>query len=485
MNFFSMKSRFFARVLILVSVCLGFLAGCIPPDQEFVSPSILLVSDSQQNDDARLNAFLTLKDNQGPGMRLEVASIEVLSEDLWLPLNREPLIIDSAVIGTGQMLLGGVRVPPGLYSRLRMKVTKAEVQQAAGDYAVLAEEPFVVEMSLSSGLDVEPEDSRCLLLSWDVESSLQADNSFRLVLNAITPTRQLLLDLVFVSCPDINTVFVVRADKNWVVDSFGLPGRPTYLALDPDSSRQRLYVLASRSRTIKVVDLSSFRVVDFFPTALNDVPTFMTISPDGQSAYLLDERSGYLSRMDLFSGQTVARTLLGFRPTYVTFLPEQNLLAVSLSLSQRVLLLDPEDLAIVRTITTGNAPQGIVVSEGQIYIAENGSNTVTVSDLDARKSQGRLMVGFGPRRLLATDSQIYVSNYEDGSLSVLVPGQLSVIQEIFDLGHPLEMAFDLFYRRLYVADEEEAGLAVIDANANLLLKYISLGAKPFGMAVIQ
>ncbi len=127
--------------------------------------------------------------------------------------------------------------------------------------------------------------------------------SLDLALTVVTPLRQLPVDLVFVSCPDIDTVFVVRADKNWVVDSFGVKGRPTYLAIDPDLSRQRLYVLASRDRTVKVVDLSSFRVVDFFTVPLNDAPTFMAISPDGRWAFLLDEDSGYLSRMDLTTGQ--------------------------------------------------------------------------------------------------------------------------------------------------------------------------------------
>jgi YVTN family beta-propeller protein len=94
-------------------------------------------------------------------------------------------------------------------------------------------------------------------------------------------------------------------------------------------------------------------------------------------------------------------------------------------------------------------------------------------------------VGNGPRRLLGTDSQIYVSNYLDGSLSVLAADQLWVLQEIQGLGRPQEMAFNQFYRRLYVADEESSALAVVDATSNLLLGRISLGAKPLGLAVIQ
>jgi YVTN family beta-propeller protein len=96
-----------------------------------------------------------------------------------------------------------------------------------------------------------------------------------------------------------------------------------------------------------------------------------------------------------------------------------------------------------------------------------------------------MMVGFGPRRLVDTDGQIFVSNYKDGSLSVLIPGQLGALQEIFGLGEPLEMIFDNFYRRIYVADRSVDGLLVIDTNSNQLIRKISLGAKPLGLAIIQ
>jgi YVTN family beta-propeller protein len=189
--------------------------------------------------------------------------------------------------------------------------------------------------------------------------------------------------------------------------------------------------------------------------------------------------------MDLSTGRSVSRVRLDFRPKFAVFLEEQNLLAVSLSLSQKVVLLDPLSLAVVGTIPTGGEPQGLLVSNNHLYIAEGGDNTVSIVDLARRGALDRLTVGFGPRRLLEVDNRIYVTNYEDGSLSVLVPGQLGVIQEIRGLGQPLEMALDQFYRRLYVADEKAAALAVIDVNANHLLGFISLGAKPVGLGVIQ
>jgi YVTN family beta-propeller protein len=47
------------------------------------------------------------------------------------------------------------------------------------------------------------------------------------------------------------------------------------------------------------------------------------------------------------------------------------------------------------------------------------------------------------------------------------------------------MVFDDFYRRIYVGDQREEGLLVIDTNSNHLIRKISLGAKPLGLAIIQ
>jgi YVTN family beta-propeller protein len=477
-----MRSILVSR-LILAFLLLVMLGGCQLPDQTFSGKFTDLYQSVR--DSARINGFLTLKQNQGPAIRLEVASIEILADDLWLPLTSGPLTIDSTEIGTGQLFLGGQAILPGRYKRLRMKVTEGALRQAGGEYTVIASEPFMVEIALTDKLDIELEESRCLLLTWDVENSLLPDNSLKPALTASPPLKQLPGDLIYVSCPNIDTIFVVRADKNWVVDSFAVRGGPTYLAIDPNPSSKRLYVLASRERMVKVVDLSSYRGADFFPAPLNDDPTFMTISPDGQWIYLLDERSGYLSRMNPATGQKEARIQVGNRPKYMAYLKGQNLLAVSLSLSQKVLLLDPLNLTIQRTVSTGSSPEGVVASGDQLYIAEYGDNTLSVVDLDGRSNQSQMTAGFGPRRLLATNSQIFVSNYHDGSLSVLLPGQLGVIQEIYGLGRPKEMALNRFYRRLYVADDASAYLSVVDVNTNLLIRRIALGAKPFGLAVVQ
>lgn len=468
-----------ALLMLLLTVILG---GCQGRDRNVLRTLSEPVITSHNT--ARLNVFLSLEEKQGPAIELIVNDLEVLIDDLWLPLSAEGLTFDSTEIGNGQVLLGGVPVPPGQYRGLRMTVSEGMVRTVSGQNPITLTKPQRIEVSTAKGLDLEIGDSKTLLVSWDVESSVTAENTLAPRFFVTSALRDLPINLVFAVCPEINTVFVVRADKNWVVDSFGLTGRPTYIGIEPSARSTRFYVLTTNEKMVKVIDSSSFRVIDSYPT-LNDEATYMTITPDGDWAYLVHERSGYLSRMNLRTGQIDPRVRLNKQPNYAVYLEEQRLVAVSLGLSQTVLLLDPQSLRVVRRISTGSNPEGLLVADNILYVAEKGDSSVSTNDLANKVAQSRMMVGFGPRRLVEAVDQIFVSNYNNGSLSVLIPGQLGALQEIFGLGEPLEMVFDDFHRRIYVGDQRENGLLVIDTNSNQMIRKISLGAKPLGLAIIQ
>lgn len=466
------------RVILLLSAVL-LLSACALP----VGPlrgSEALVTPPAERGLPRVSLFLSLRDERSPLVRMEIAELEVLSGTIWYPLTRGPITLDSSLIGGGQILFGGSPLPTGPLSQLRLTITDARSGATGAVRSPLISAPLVLELPLTGALELGSGDSRTLLLTWDVEASLSREGGFSPVISAMPAVKELPFDLLYVSCPDIDTIFVIRADTHRVVDSFGVGGGVTSAALDPVSA-ERLYLLAPVDRQIKVVDPDTYRVVDFFSTPLNDVPTFMTLDAEGRSAYLLDERSGYVSRMDLSSGRISARVAVGYRPAYALYLPQQNLLAVSLDLSQTVLLLDPATLQVRGSLSSGSGPQGLAVSDNQLYVAERGDNSVAVFDLSSRTRHERISVGYGPQRILATQSQVYVTHAADASIAVLAPGQLGIFREISGLGLPQDMVYRPLLRKLYVTDRSGGGIAVIDVNTNRQVGYIELGARPHGL----
>lgn len=470
--------------LALVFLLLAVLAGCVPTIKEAGEPEVDFGTAQDAVNTARLNFFLNLKEPDSPEVQFELTNLEVLAGETWLPVSKGPLLLDSEKIAARQVFLGARPVMPGRYARLRFTVEKSFFRQG-GKYTSVPVDPYTVELALSSPVALDKGDSQSLFVIWDVRKSLEGPKGVYPVMAMVQASRQLFDNLVYVACPDIGTIFVVRCDKDWVADSFGITGRPTYLAMDPNSADRRLYVLAAGESRIKIVELNSQRIVDSYSIPLAVQPSLMVVSPDGKSLYILDKGNSYLSLLDLESGRLITQVRMGFEPQYMTFLANKNVLAVSSVLSQTVTLHNPLTLQEVGSIATGIAPDGLLLANNLLYIAENGSDAVSVFNFDNNLMQNQINVGFGPRRLLDVGGVIYVSNYDDGSLSVIYPGQFIVGRQIRGLGRPLEMISDQTYRRLYVGDEQEKGLAVIDSNINQLIRYIKFGARPLGLAIIQ
>jgi DNA-binding beta-propeller fold protein YncE len=473
----TLPARLFNYVTLCVTLLLVLLlSACALPSTPGTQAKSGAVFASQEL--PRTSAFLTLQHEFSPQIRVDLSDLEILAGGVWLPLLSGPLLLDAHQIAGGQVYLGGTSLPAGRYNLLRLQIGQIWTPDGTGAWQPRLTEGLAVEIPLAAGLVLDNNDSKSLFVTWDAAATL-ALTADATGVSAMPARGDLPIDVLYVSCPDINTVFVLRTDNNRVIDSFGIEGGPTWLALDGD----RLYVLASRKRELLMIELSSYRVLDRFPFPLNDEPGVMVLDRLGRTAYLLDRRSGYLSRMDLASGSLVARVSLGYQPDYLHYLEEQNLLAVSLGLAQRVLLLDPVSLRVQATLSAGDGPAGLAALEQRLYVAEEGGNAVAVFDLQRRAPLERLLVGYGPKHIVAAGQQVYVGHPGDGTLAVLVPGQLGITREISNLGRPGEMAYAPRYRHLYVLDAQAGGVTVIDTNANLFSTRIPLGAVPAHLVV--
>jgi YVTN family beta-propeller protein len=437
---------------------------------------------TEENLGARLSVFLNLKAASGPDVWWRISAIDVRAGDIWIPILSRPLEIDAAKIGSGQVLLTSKSVPPGLYTELRITAEKASLRQG-GQMLFLALEQPAFTFPMSQGVSLGKDDSQCVLITWDVTKSLRNTALLDPDLTVSPQSIPLTADLAYVTCPDIDTVYIIRTDTNRVTGALGVTGRPTYLALD--QPRNRLYVLATGEAAIKAVELSTNRVVDVMQVPLSLSPSFMTLGAEGRWAYVLDQRNDYVVRMDLLSGSLAGRMRLGEGPEYALYLPEQDLLAVSSTLSQTVYLLDPVTLEQQREpISVGRSPQGLLVFRNQLYIAESDSNTVSVYDLSAEQITERINVGADPRRLFLNRDRIYVSEYRKGTVSILLPGQLGVSREIPVGKSPLELDSSASRRWLYVGNEGSEDITVIDLTSGRVAGTIPLGSPPQDLAVI-
>ena len=141
----------------------------------------------------------------------------------------------------------------------------------------------------------------------------------------------------------------------------------------------------------------------------------------------------------------------------------------------------PKSLTIVNVINTGSNPEGLSKYKDFLYIANVDSNTVTVYNLKKKKIEGKIPVGFAPRRIITSGNRIYVSNFKSNSISILIPGHFSPYREIKVGEEPLPLAICFKRKWLYVGNRKSKNVTVIDLTTEKPIYQIPLGGKPFSL----
>lgn len=437
----------------------------------------------ESSGDARLSVFLRLKEPEGPNLWMKISNLEVESYNTWFPLRtiREE-IQRQDVRSNGQILAGRGGVPAGQYQRIRFTVEKAALDRD-GEMIFLSVDNPVVEINFPVELNLAKGDSTSLFLTWDTAGSMQGTAILHPNMSLNLQSIPLVTDLAYVSCPALDTIYIIRTDLNMVCGSIGISGKPTTIAAN--LAANRLFVLAPKDSAVKTFELTSNSLIDQIRIPLSVKATYMTVSSDGKKAYLLDEMGNNLLRLDMQTGTVDGQIRIGSRPKYMLYLEDQNLIAISCAYAQKVYFVDATSLTVVNTVDTGGTPDGMLARDNYLFVAESSSNSVSVFELPGGRNKFRINVGIKPRRLVFGNSHIYISNYGSGNISLMKPGQLNASRGIQVGGMPFGMDVSLIRQWLYVGDEYKGGVSVIDLSSNKVAGWIELGAAPDTFVVVK
>lgn len=433
---------------------------------------------------ANVSLFMSVNRHGGrANLIVKISSIELLVDDLWVPVSSDVLEINSKEAISTQWFLGRQWLKGANCRGVRLKVAGATLTGVTGDREISIINPEA-EFMLQAPFELVAGTRKVLLLEWDPEKSLSSVGFERMFLKAsLGGVARITANLVYVACPDIDTVYVVAVDKFQVVDAFTVTGNPAYLAVDSD--KRKIHILATALNKITPYDISTHLPGSDIEIPMANAPIFMAVNNRSLTAYVLDAQ-GVLTSIDLVSGDMLHRNRVGNRPNYLYYILGLEKLAVSSTIDQTVYLVNPDSLEIEESISLGSPPLGLVSWENFLYIAEGTANTVSVYDLSARKMLKDIRVGFEPSRFVANDSSVYVANFLDGTISVMQGGQLNVSKEVSVGKSAREMGLAEKNRLLFVGEGDcDGSLAVVDTNGNHVIGRIELGTMPMGIAVVE
>jgi streptogramin lyase len=131
---------------------------------------------------------------------------------------------------------------------------------------------------------------------------------------------------------------------------------------------------------------------------------------------------------------------------------------------------------LIKTITTGHAPCGVVAAFGSVWVANDGGTLVRI-DPRTNRIMRRIRVGAGSCSLAASANALWIANYKRGLIRVTPNGRVRRIA----VG---STPFDVLtaFGRVWVTAWGSGKLMAVDPKTLEVVRRIDVGPRPVGLA---
>ena len=198
-------------------------------------------------------------------------------------------------------------------------------------------------------------------------------------------------------------------------------------------------------------------------------------------AYTLD-----LCTNHLYAGNVLPTDCGGTRPTGVAYDSGKGEVFVANSGSNSVSVISDSSNTVVATVTVGTSPWGLAYDsgKGEVFVTNWGSDNVSVISDSSNTVVTTVTVGSHPYGG-AYDSgkgEVFVANYGSGNVSAISDSNNTVVATMTVGSYPIGMAYDSGKGEVFVANWGSSNVSVISDSSNTVVATVIIGANPYGVA---
>lgn len=289
---------------------------------------------------------------------------------------------------------------------------------------------------------------------------------------------------VYVTNSGPSTVSIVDSASNTVVATLPVGPFPLDVVASPDGTR---VLVSSTDGSLAVIDTLSQTVVATIP--IGGRPGPLAFDPAGNTLYVADLDSGVLSSLDPTTFAVIDTVDIAQFSTDIVSSPSGDRLYVTTDdFGSGMFVIETAGLTVVEQVilpTSGVfavalSPDGsiaFVAGVGETYAVN--TNTFAVTPV---LSNGDLQLYRGAATNL-DGSQVYHTLTGSTSVVVVDAGTLMELTSITVGTNPRGLALTPTGDRLYVANNTDDTLSVIDMTTNLVIETVDVGERPDQLAI--
>jgi YVTN family beta-propeller protein len=293
----------------------------------------------------------------------------------------------------------------------------------------------------------------------------------------------------YISNQGSNNVSVIDVASNTVVATVPVGSGPGGVAVNPGGTRA--YVVNVGARNISVIDTGSNSVIATIGGG-GTGPNAVALHPAGTFAYVTGYTADVLSVIDTASNTLVANVGVGSLPTSVAVNSAGTRVYVTNFGSNNVSVIDTASNTVVATVAIATIrPYAVAVNPAgtRVYVTHESSTTVSVIDASTNTAVGTIAVGTGVGTVaLGTGTygvafnpagtRAYVANNGSNDVTVINTATETAIANVTVGTGPWGVAVDPTGTFVYVGNQSSNDVSVISTASNTLFTAVAVGSLP-------
>ncbi|EWY41056.1 membrane protein [Skermanella stibiiresistens SB22] len=298
-------------------------------------------------------------------------------------------------------------------------------------------------------------------------------------------------ETIYVSNEKDNTVSVIDGETLKVTATIKTGRRPRGIVLSTDMTK--LYVCVGDDDRVDVVDLNTRKVIGRLPSGPD--PELLALHPDGHHLYVANEDDNMVTVVDVDTKKMLNEIQVGVEPEGMGISPDGTLLVNTSETTNMAHFIDTKSREIVANVLVDSRPRvaEFTPDSKQVWVSAEIGGTVSVIESGGKKVIHKIRFEI-PGVSNESIQPVGMKFTKDGKRAFVALGPANRVAEIDPATFEVKKYYLVGQRvwnlalgqnetRLYTTNGVSSDVSVIDLEREKVIKSLTVGRAPWGVAV--